>query len=328
MEKHIFNNQHKISKIGLGLAALGRPGYINLGHGEDFRNARLKEAMQKRCIEVLNRAFDLGINYFDAARSYGLAEKFLSEWIKIKQPENVVIGSKWGYKYTADWKVEVPVHEVKEHSIANLKTQAEETNDILGKHLDIYHIHSATLQSGVLDNNEVIDELWQMKENGIIIGLSVSGAQQSEVIEKALTLKSNEQLLFGSVQATFNILETSTEAQLEKAHNLGLGIIVKEGVANGRLTNRNLESSFQDKRETIQNIAEKHNVEMDAIALAFILSKPWVSTVLSGASTNQQLESNCMAAEINLSEQDTLDLMQLTEKASAYWETRKGLAWN
>ena len=328
MIKNTFNTINKVSRIGLGLAALGRPGYINLGHAEDFKNARVKEAMQSRCTEMLNRALELGINYFDAARSYGLAENFLADWLIKYSPENIVIGSKWGYKYTANWKVEVSVHEVKEHSLTNLKNQAVESNAILGNYLNIYHIHSATLESGVLDNNEVLDELWKMKETGLIIGLSVSGPKQAEIIEKALSIKNNNILLFGSLQATYNILESSAEASLRKAHDLGLGIIIKEGVANGRLTNRNSEPNFQDKKEVIQHIARNHQTDMDAISLAFILSKPWVNIVLSGASTIQQLESNCQADKIVLTERDLLQLHALAEETDYYWETRKALTWN
>ncbi len=328
MEKEIFNTKYNVSRIGLGLAALGRPGYINLGHAEDFKNSRLKEAMKARCFELLNRSIELGINYFDAARSYGLAENFLADWLQSTGTENIVVGSKWGYKYTANWKVDAPVHEVKEHSIENLKTQFTESKSIIGEQLNIYHIHSATLESGVLDKQEVLEQLWKMKEEGLIIGLSVSGPKQAQVIEKALTIQNNKEQLFGSVQATYNILETSAEEQLKKAHGLGLGIIIKEGVANGRLTNRNLEADFKQKSNFLQTMAQSHGVKMDALALAFVLAKPWVSTALSGASTVKQLESNCKAANINLSEELLSQLSGLTEEANTYWKTRKNLAWN
>jgi len=59
---------------------------------------------------VLDEAFRLGIRYFDCARSYGLSEEFVASWLK-QQPaevaESVVIGSKWGYEYTAGWRINV-----------------------------------------------------------------------------------------------------------------------------------------------------------------------------------------------------------------------------
>jgi aryl-alcohol dehydrogenase-like predicted oxidoreductase len=53
------------------LAALGCPGYINLGHGEDYQDRRTVEEMEQRAFEVLDAAWDAGVRYFDAARSYG-----------------------------------------------------------------------------------------------------------------------------------------------------------------------------------------------------------------------------------------------------------------
>ena len=69
-----------VSRIGLGLAALGRPGYINVGHASDLAGERDVDAMERRCHDVLDAARDAGITYVDAARSYGRAEAFLASW--------------------------------------------------------------------------------------------------------------------------------------------------------------------------------------------------------------------------------------------------------
>src|SRR5690242_9473251 len=93
-----------VTPIGLGLAALGRPGYITLKHGEDLRHEYSVDAMQAQVDSVLDAAWQAGINYFDAARSYGRAEVFLASWLTRNEisPQAVTVGSKWGYTYTAD----------------------------------------------------------------------------------------------------------------------------------------------------------------------------------------------------------------------------------
>ena len=65
--------------------------------------------MRERCFSVLDAAWAGGVRYFDAARSYGRAEEFLSAWLAARDisPADVVVGSKWGYRYTADWQVQV-----------------------------------------------------------------------------------------------------------------------------------------------------------------------------------------------------------------------------
>src|SRR5262249_12683012 len=142
-----------ISRIGLGLAALGRPGYINVGHGEDLHHEYDVAAMEAHCHAVLDAAWQSGIRYFDAARSYGRAEEFLASGLAKPriEPNQVVIGSKWGYAYTAGWRVDAEKHEIKEHSLSRLKAQYAESRQLLGDHLDLYQIHSVTLERGVLD---------------------------------------------------------------------------------------------------------------------------------------------------------------------------------
>jgi len=110
MRNRKFGKNHfSVTPLGLGLAALGRPGYINLGHADDLKRNYGVESMEKQTHTILDAAWDAGIRYFDVARSYGRAEAFLSSWL-IKRnidQESVTVGSKWGYTYTADWQVEL-----------------------------------------------------------------------------------------------------------------------------------------------------------------------------------------------------------------------------
>ena len=316
----------KVTKIGLGLAALGRPGYINLGHEDDLKNRYEVSEMERITHEVLDIAYQNRIRYFDAARSYGRAEAFYASW---KGANNdLVIGSKWGYTYTAGWKVNAQQHEVKEHSIDVLNRQWIETLNSLSRFPDIYHIHSASDESKVLKNSAVIERLWELKEQGVIIGLSLSGPHQGETLEKSLEIKSDKTQLFQSVQVTWNMLERSTSLLLEKASNAGYGVIVKEALANGRLTNRNKSRLFIDKMRVLSSIAERHHVNEDALAIAYILRQPWVSVVLSGASVGAHLVSNLDALQIKLNDSEMRLMNQLVEPPEDYWATRSEMAWN
>ena len=158
-------------QLGLGLAALGRPGYINLGHEQDLNADYEVASMQRRAHEVLDVAWRAGVRYFDAARSYGRAEEFLATWLNDRSidPDDVTIASKWGYTYTADWQVTVAqskAHEVKQHSIERLDQQYPLSCEQFGPQLDLYQIHSATLESGVLANDLVLDRLAELRDDG------------------------------------------------------------------------------------------------------------------------------------------------------------------
>jgi aryl-alcohol dehydrogenase-like predicted oxidoreductase len=80
-------------KIGLGLAALGRPGYLNLGHGADLGSDRSVDALRRRAHAVLDVAYAGGVRAFDAARSYGRAEEFLGQWLDSRRPQGVRVSS-------------------------------------------------------------------------------------------------------------------------------------------------------------------------------------------------------------------------------------------
>ena len=316
----------QVTRLGLGLAALGRPGYINLGHHEDLSNRYEVGEMERTTHDVLELAYKNGIRYFDAARSYGRAESFFASWHRSNN--DLVIGSKWGYTYTAGWRVNAQQHEIKEHSINVLNRQWIETLNSLGRFPDIYHIHSASEESKVLENKDVLERLWQLKEQGTVIGLSLSGPNQGTTLEKSLEIKNGEKQLFQSVQVTWNLLERSTTGILKKASKAGYGIIVKEALANGRLTSRNKSRLFSDKLKVLKSIAERHGVSEDALAIAYILKQPWASIVLSGAATAAHLVSNINALKIDLHSSDIRLLNQLVEPPEDYWTIRADLAWN
>jgi aryl-alcohol dehydrogenase-like predicted oxidoreductase len=96
------------TRIGLGLAAAGRPGYINLGRDDDLPPDRSVAALRSRTHELLDEAYARGVRYIDVARSYGRAEEFLASWLSRAGAPELTVGSKWGYAYTAGWPIWPP----------------------------------------------------------------------------------------------------------------------------------------------------------------------------------------------------------------------------
>jgi aryl-alcohol dehydrogenase-like predicted oxidoreductase len=274
--------------------------------------------MERGAHAVLDRAYAQGVRYFDAARSYGKAEAFLADWLRSRDlgPPDVRVGSKWGYTYTAGWKVDAPVHEVKDLTVGSLRRQLAESLDLLGSKLGLYQIHSATLESGVLDDRAVLDDLARLRAGGLSIGLSVTGPRQAETIARALATGA-----FDAVQATWNLLEPSAGNALATAHEAGLTVIVKEALANGRLTSRGAV-------RTLVDTARHAGCTPDALALAVALAQPWVDIVLSGAATVDELTSNLAARSLEPDPTWTDGLAGLAEDPVAYWATRAALPWN
>jgi aryl-alcohol dehydrogenase-like predicted oxidoreductase len=313
-----------VTPVGLGLAALGRPAYIDLGRDADLGADRGVEALERRCHEVLDAAYAAGVRYLDAARSYGRAEAFLASWLRARRldPAEVTVGSKWGYTYVGDWRMDAEVHEVKDHSLAALGRQLGESRALLGDHLDLYQVHSATLDSGVLEDRAVLDELARLRHDGVVVGLSSSGPGQAATIRRALEVTAGGAGPFACVQATWNLLEPSAGPALAEASAAGWGVIVKEAVANGRLTPHGQGAAV------LGRVAARHGVGVDAVALAAVLANPWADVVLSGAVTPGQLEANLAALGVELTADDLEQLAGLAEPPARYWKERSALPWS
>ncbi|NEY34380.1 aldo/keto reductase [Streptomyces sp. PRKS01-65] len=308
--------------LGLGLAAVGRPGYINLGRERDLPAGRSVEALRTRTHDLLDAAYAQGVRYVDAARSYGRSEEFLAEWLRTRpEAADMVVGSKWGYTYTAGWSTDAERHEVKDHSVAAYERQRAETHALLGDRLDLYQIHSVTPDSPALTDKELHARLAEAAAGGVTVGFSTSGPDQAAAIRAALAVTVDGEPLFRTVQSTYNVLETSAGPALAEAHDAGLTVIVKEGMANGRLAE-------PDAPDALRTVAEETTMGCDAVALAVILRQPWAGIVLSGAATCTQLASNLHAAAVDLDDDQLARLADLAEDPRAYWERRGRLPWH
>ena len=154
------------------MAALGRPGYINLGHADDMPGERGVDEMRAHAHAVLDAAYEL-VCAISTARAYGLSEDFVASWLATRPDADAAIcGSKWGYEYTANWRVQVgegEAHEVKFHTPEQFEKQVAESRALLPS-MAVYQIHSATEASGVLDNEAVLARLAALRDGGVVAG--------------------------------------------------------------------------------------------------------------------------------------------------------------
>ena len=319
-------------RLGLGLAALGRPGYVTLNHASDLGGRYEPAAMEAHAHAVLDAAFDAGIRYVDAARSYGRAEDFVASWLRAREiePGEIVVASKWGYTYTAGWSTSATQHEVKDHSLAAYLRQLDESIERLGPYLSLYQIHSVTADGKTLDNAALIDAIARLREKGISAGLSVSGAGQDVAIRRSLEVRRDGQRVFDSVQATWNLLERGAESALEDAHAAGMRVVVKESLANGRLThgNRNADEMIHPVVERIRERAVSRGTTLETLAIAAALARPWANVVLTGAATVEQIRSNVRALELDYDAELEDELRSVAVSSEEYWRARGSFRWN
>jgi len=321
----------RVSRLGLGLAAVGRPGYINLGRARDLPGARTPEALADRTAELCDDAWRLGVRYFDAARSYGRAEEFLARWLTARAvaPDEATVGSKWGYRYTAGWAVDAAVHEEKQLTLERFTRQLDESTALLGRQLDLYQIHSATAESGCLTDGPLLAAMVAARRAGRCraLGLSVTGTTADRALDLALAARVDGEPVFDAVQATVNVLEPSLLPLLATAHAEGLGVIAKEVHANGRLTDANPRPADAGWLAALRAVAERAGRTVADLALAFVLAQPAVDVALSGAATTAQLTGHAAAATAPLDRATAAGLGRFAEPSAAYWATRGSLPW-
>lgn len=310
--------------IGFGTAAIGRPSYINIRNKPAIKDFNL-EAFKVEGIRMLEEAYKAGIRYFDTAPGYGIAESIIRDWQQQNPYDDIEVATKWGYKYTANFNPNAEVHEIKDHSLNLLKEQWRVSEKL--PHVKTLQIHSATFESGVLDNKEVLNRLFEIKNTSkVLIGLTTSGPNQSEIIKYALGVHVHGYQLFDTFQVTYNMLDQSLFEL--KSDLTGKRIIIKEALANGRLfRNENYPTYFR-LYDKLESIATDRNVGVDAIALRFCIDTINPFMVLSGASEVNQLKENLKANTVKLDTSELEDLQSFGVEPHDYWSERKLLDWN
>lgn len=307
------------ARLGLGLAAVGRPAYITHGRAGDLPADRSVDALQARAHELLDAAEQLGVDYVDAARSYGLAEQFLGSWLQ-RSGARPFVASKWGYRYTGGWRSDAEQHEVKDHGLAAFERQWAETRELLGPWLRLYQVHSLTSDSPLWKDRDLHLALARVREQGCEVGFSTSGPAQADAVRRGLELEVDGRPLFSSVQSTWNLLERSVAPALAEAADRGVRVVVKEALANGRLAVPGPATT------ALADAAREHGAGLDALAIAAALAQPWADVVLSGAVTVAQLTAGAGAREF-AGLGGLADLVS-AQPAEEYWAERSRLSWS
>jgi aryl-alcohol dehydrogenase-like predicted oxidoreductase len=324
----------KISALTLGTMTFGGEG--------NFKNVGATDvAGAKRQIDM---CIDAGVNLIDTADVYstGKAEEILGEALSGGKREDVLLASKVRFQMGEDPNM---AGLSRHHIIAGCEASLRRLQT---DHIDLYQVHEWDGQTPL---EETLDALGHLLDSGKVryVGASNYAAWQ---LMKALSIARRDQLpAFVSQQIYYSLQERSAEYELiPLAVDQGLGTLVWSPLAGGLLSGKYRrgqdapegsrhvtdwdeppvydEDKLYDTIDVLVEIADGHGVSAAQVALAWLLDRPTISSVIIGARTEEQLADNLKAIDLPLSDGERARLEEASRPPLLYpyWHQRKTAA--
>ncbi len=298
----------RLGKSGLKVSELGL-GANNFGWWADERAS----------IAVINHALDLGINYIDTADMYdrGNSETFIGKALKGKR-DRVIVATKFAHPM-GDGPNDRGgsrhyITRAVEASLRRLQTD----------YIDVYQMHVPDKETPIEETLHALNDLVQ---SGKVRYLGCSNFAAWQLCEALWTSKVHNLHAFMTVQVRYNILELGIEAELAPlCREYGIGVIPWGPLAGGFLTGKYEQGKeppaearlanpvaiyshiFTDQNwkrlGALKSFAVERGHTVAELAIAWLLAKPWISSVIAGARTVEQLSANLPAQRWKLTEEE------------------------
>ena len=266
MEKRNFcKNGPEVTILGLGAGHIG------------------ETSQDEKTIETfLNEVLDLGINFIDTARAYGLSETRIGKYISHRRSE-YILSTKVGYdvQWKPDWSYDAVTGGV-DQALKLLNTD----------YIDIVHLHSCAKE--ILEQNDVIKALERVKEAGKVRVIAFSG--ENEALDFAI-----ESDRFDSLQTSVNIFDQrGISKYLPKAMKREMGVIAKRPIGNAPW--RHFSPPVGHYSEEYWHRMKKmnpdwHGIDPAELALRFTVYTPGVTTAIIGSANIDHVKQHISSVE-------------------------------
>jgi aryl-alcohol dehydrogenase-like predicted oxidoreductase len=308
-----------VSEICLGTMTFGGP-------GQNAQWGLIASLDQKGVDEIVTRSLAAGVNFIDTADvySFGESEKLLGQSLKnlgVKR-EDVVVATKvhgtMGDKPNQRGSSRGHIMDSVDASLKRLQTD----------HIDLYQLHGTDTVTTIEETLRALDDL---VASGKVRYVGVSNWQAWRIAKALGISERNGYARFETVQAYYSIAGRDLEREVVPLMNEEkLGLMVWSPMAGGLLSGRygpgapgngegrranfNFPPVNEDRAwaavAVMREIAKKHDVSVATVALGYVLAKPFVMSVIIGASNLDQLDQNLAATKLTL---DADDLARLDE---------------
>jgi aryl-alcohol dehydrogenase-like predicted oxidoreductase len=310
--RRLGNSGLRVSELGLGAN--------NFGWWAD----------EQTSIAVINHALDVGINYIDTADMYdrGRSEEFVGKALKGKRAD-VIIATKFatpmGEGPNDKGGSRHYIMKAVEASLKRLQTD----------YIDVYQMHNPDTETPIEETLRALDDLVHA---GKVRYIGCSNFAAWQLCEALWTSTTNHLHSFVTVQARYNVLERSVETELVPCcRKYGIGVIPWGPLAGGFLTGKYQQRKeapadarlakpvgiyshiFTDdnwnKLSKLEAFAEKHGHPVAELAIAWLRAKPWITSVIAGARTVEQLSANLPAMQWSLTHDEIAEIDAISRPA-------------
>jgi 1-deoxyxylulose-5-phosphate synthase len=291
----------KVSRICLGMMSYGSP---------QWRDWVLDEAASR---PIVQRAVELGINFFDTADMYslGVSEEITGKLLKefMRRDETVIAT-----------KVFNPMSDKPNRGGLSRKHIFDGVADSLKRlqtdYIDLYQIHRFDYETPI---EETLEALHDLVKAGYVRYIGASSMFAYQFAKSLYKADLHHWARFVSMQNHYNLLYREEEREMMKlCQEEGIGVIPWSPLARGYLTRRpqDKEGTTRGQSDTyakqlyntsdvniinrVVDTAEKHGVNPARVALAWMLSKPFITAPIIGATKMYQLEDAVSALELKL----------------------------
>jgi aryl-alcohol dehydrogenase-like predicted oxidoreductase len=301
----------KVSRLCLGAMTFGEasPGMMMHNAGCDEPTSHL----------LLNRSLEAGINFIDTADVYGqdgLSERVIGNWLVAdKRREEIVLATKFrmtmAKRPNGAGASRYRIVQAVEESLQRLKTDR----------IDLYQVHMQDTETPVEETLRALDDLIR---TGKVLYIGASNYAGYRLMESLWTADKHHTERYVALQIQYNLLIRDIEREhVPICKQFGIGILPWSPLASGlltgkyskdgsapqgaRLTERPAWMAMYQQRpatwdiiNTCVAIAEQVQATPAQVALAWLLTKPYVTSVIFGARSVKQLDDNLAAAELKL----------------------------
>ena len=313
--RKLGNSELMVSTIGLGSDTFGR------------------DIDEQATAQIIDHAQELGINYIDTADVYGWggrSERFVGKAVKAKR-QKFIIATKFGVKVSEDLPQGTSqeglgsreyIMKAVEASLKRLDTD----------YVDVYQFHMPDPVTPVEETLRALDDLVR---SGKVRYIGCSNFSAWELCEALWVSRCAGLSSFVSLQPRYSLLDRHIEDEIVeccRAYNIGIipwyplaggfltgkyrrGQAIPEGTrfsSNPAMYGRMLNDANFDLLEKLEAFAAEYNRSMADLAIAWLTSHPWVSTVIAGVTKTSQVSANAAAAGWKLSEEDMARLDRIT----------------